>query len=142
MSDSSVFFFLMIRRPPRATRTDTLFRYTTLFRSRHQPDVAERGGADRVRERGQKLRRDIGMSAAFGRLRLPAARRRAQRRRFRPAAPPLPVAPPRRRRDAQCLFATHDQGVRGLSPALTFRNGRGPDLCPGFHRFLTLFPPN
>src|SRR3546814_11620199 len=27
------FFFLMIRRPPRATRTDTLFPYTTLFRS-------------------------------------------------------------------------------------------------------------
>src|SRR3546814_12882531 len=29
----SVFFFLMIRRPPRSTRTDTLFPYTTLFRS-------------------------------------------------------------------------------------------------------------
>src|SRR3546814_6628434 len=26
-------FFLMVRRPPRATRTDTLFPYTTLFRS-------------------------------------------------------------------------------------------------------------
>src|SRR3546814_13595615 len=30
------FFFLMIRRPPRSTRTDTLFPYTTLFRSLHQ----------------------------------------------------------------------------------------------------------
>src|SRR3546814_2636186 len=30
-----VFFFLMIRRPPRSTRTDTLFPYTTLFRSCH-----------------------------------------------------------------------------------------------------------
>src|SRR3546814_18294842 len=29
----SLFFFLMIRRPPRSTRTDTLFPYTTLFRS-------------------------------------------------------------------------------------------------------------
>src|SRR3546814_1081862 len=29
----SIFFFLMIRRPPRSTRTDTLFPYTTLFRS-------------------------------------------------------------------------------------------------------------
>src|SRR3546814_831584 len=29
----SVFFFVMIRRPPRSTRTDTLFPYTTLFRS-------------------------------------------------------------------------------------------------------------
>src|SRR3546814_16266283 len=27
------FLFLMIRRPPRSTRTDTLFPYTTLFRS-------------------------------------------------------------------------------------------------------------
>src|SRR3546814_15374347 len=28
-----MFFFLLIRRPPRSTRTDTLFPYTTLFRS-------------------------------------------------------------------------------------------------------------
>src|SRR3546814_16826980 len=28
-----VLFFLMLRRPPRSTRTDTLFPYTTLFRS-------------------------------------------------------------------------------------------------------------
>src|SRR3546814_18354600 len=28
-----MFFFLMIRRPPRSTRTDTLVPYTTLFRS-------------------------------------------------------------------------------------------------------------
>src|SRR3546814_6168791 len=37
ISDRSVYifivFFLMIRRPPRSTRTDTLFPYTTLFRS-------------------------------------------------------------------------------------------------------------
>src|SRR3546814_14786709 len=32
-----VFFFLMIRRPPRSTRTDTLFPYTTLFRSAGHP---------------------------------------------------------------------------------------------------------
>src|SRR3546814_21144142 len=30
-------FFLMIRRPPRSTRTDTLFPYTTLFRSAMWP---------------------------------------------------------------------------------------------------------
>src|SRR3546814_4528452 len=38
------FFFLMIRRPPRSTRTDTLFPYTTLFRSvraiSNAPDVS------------------------------------------------------------------------------------------------------
>src|SRR3546814_20516952 len=37
----------MIRRPPRSTRTDTLFPYTTLFRSdallRHRPLVGGRG---------------------------------------------------------------------------------------------------
>src|SRR3546814_12361702 len=31
-------FLLMIRRPPRSTRTDTLFPYTTLFRSRSGRD--------------------------------------------------------------------------------------------------------
>src|SRR3546814_4628460 len=30
---SYIIFFLMIRRPPRSTRTDTLLPYTTLFRS-------------------------------------------------------------------------------------------------------------
>src|SRR3546814_11012017 len=47
----SVLFFLMIRRPPRSTRTDTLFPYTTLFRSQDslksggtaiEPGLAER----------------------------------------------------------------------------------------------------
>src|SRR3546814_20023336 len=33
MSILLLVFFLMIRRPPRSTRTDTLFPYTTLFRS-------------------------------------------------------------------------------------------------------------
>src|SRR3546814_19714505 len=33
----ALFFFLMIRRPPRSTRTDTLFPYTTLFRSPSPP---------------------------------------------------------------------------------------------------------
>src|SRR3546814_15277693 len=47
---SLLFFFLMIRRPPRSTRTDTLFPYTTLFRSldslddmRDEVDCAELG---------------------------------------------------------------------------------------------------
>src|SRR3546814_20599165 len=33
-----LFFFLMIRRPPRSTRTDTLFPYTTRFRSHDHID--------------------------------------------------------------------------------------------------------
>src|SRR3546814_9522243 len=39
----------MIRRPPRSTRTDTLFPYTTLFRSRGERDAAVHH---------QRLRRD------------------------------------------------------------------------------------
>src|SRR3546814_15037912 len=35
----------MIRRPPRSTRTDTLFPYTTLFRSMTAADVAAIVGA-------------------------------------------------------------------------------------------------
>src|SRR3546814_17269729 len=34
-----IFFFLRIRRPPRSTRTDTLFPYTTLFRSQQAVDA-------------------------------------------------------------------------------------------------------
>src|SRR3546814_16927589 len=35
-----LFFFLMVRRPPRSTRTDTLFPYTTLFRSLKQKGMS------------------------------------------------------------------------------------------------------
>src|SRR3546814_2814501 len=38
-----MFFFLMIRRPPRSTRTDTLFPHTTLFRSQLLSRRAEQG---------------------------------------------------------------------------------------------------
>src|SRR3546814_15064465 len=47
-----VFFFLMIRRPPRSTRTDTLFPYTTLFRS---PGRARADGRRRTLCRGSRL---------------------------------------------------------------------------------------
>src|SRR3546814_4185858 len=53
-------FFLMIRRPPRSTRTDTLFPYTTLFRSRDRFIVeAERG----ERTGAEILDDDIGLVA-------------------------------------------------------------------------------
>src|SRR3546814_13175386 len=38
------FFFLMIRRPPRSTRTYTLFPYTTLFRSDMPLHEGQAGG--------------------------------------------------------------------------------------------------
>src|SRR3546814_17250886 len=42
-------FFCMIRRPPRSTRTDTLFPYTTLFRSQR---ARRHGAAVRLRAGG------------------------------------------------------------------------------------------
>src|SRR3546814_7254345 len=44
------FVFVMIRRPPRSTRTDTLFPYTTLFRS--QRNISN---INRSRVVGQRL---------------------------------------------------------------------------------------
>src|SRR3546814_20735196 len=53
-SPLSLFFFLMIRRPPRSTRTDTLFPYTTLFRSHPVPQCIalfpDRAAAQGVRQ--------------------------------------------------------------------------------------------
>src|SRR3546814_15096589 len=48
----SLLFFLMIRRPPRSTRTDTLFPYTTLFRSRRlaRTTVAYHASSSAARE--------------------------------------------------------------------------------------------
>src|SRR3546814_13932558 len=62
------FFFLMTRRPPRSTRTDTLFPYTTLFRSvgdRVQVDLGLAAAGDAVeQQRGEAVdvaqRRDRG----------------------------------------------------------------------------------
>src|SRR3546814_1746690 len=52
--------FLMIRRPPRSTRTDTLFPYTTLFRSRRVLSARRRGRSPDLRN----LRRALGGAAS------------------------------------------------------------------------------
>src|SRR3546814_5271851 len=49
-------FFLMIRRPPRSTRTDTLFPYTTLFRSALLAEFGARGGiVNRVAQAAERV---------------------------------------------------------------------------------------
>src|SRR3546814_5608020 len=56
-------FFLMIRRPPRSTRTDTLFPYTTLFRSCSAGDAerhGERQRDDGDGEAGHRVRTQVG----------------------------------------------------------------------------------
>src|SRR3546814_2442917 len=45
-----MFLFLRIRRPPRSTRTDTLFPYTTLFRSAVNRHTLRRGVASLEQE--------------------------------------------------------------------------------------------
>src|SRR3546814_12491878 len=69
----SIFCVLMIRRPPRATRTDTLCPYTTLFRSPAR-------GADRSGPRA--VPRGPGIAAPVGSHRHAGAARRR-----RPARP-------------------------------------------------------
>src|SRR3546814_14890453 len=53
-----IFFCLMIRRPPSSTRTDTLFPYTTLFRSAESVVVEQQNGqVDAEPHRGLELLR-------------------------------------------------------------------------------------
>src|SRR3546814_4281403 len=67
--------FLMIRRPPRSTRTDTLFPYTTLFRSTkrraNQRRFARRRRSD-LDEIGRKIGDIIGSVAGPCTLAVPA----------------------------------------------------------------------
>src|SRR3546814_12613689 len=65
------FFFLMIRRPPRSTRTDTLFPYTTLFRSQALQDFDE----VQVPRIGQNHRRFERFGPGEGAERSPLGRR-------------------------------------------------------------------
>src|SRR3546814_12578572 len=108
-------FFLMIRRPPRSTRTDTLFPYTTLFRSqcrRRLCRLLARAGRGAARDGAGIARR-----ARTRRVRalLPAGgdRRRPHAQRLRGADPLAQQAA------RQCV-------ARPLHPA---RRGRAPPLA-------------
>src|SRR3546814_13424590 len=100
-----IVFFLMIRRPPRSTRTDTLFPYTTLFRSpaappvphpdlRHPRPVHRRPVRHpRIRQRRGRTGHLAGRTAACG-VR-PALHRRCGRARHRTPPGHRPVPRPR-----------------------------------------------
>src|SRR3546814_13678767 len=93
---SYCFFFLLIRRPPRSTRTYTLFPYTTLFRSECRDELGLRGGDLRGRHpylpRRQPHRPRAGQDGPRGRE---AARKEGARpvphRRAPLADPPRPL---------------------------------------------------
>src|SRR3546814_6683266 len=77
----------MIRRPPRSTRTDTLFPYTTLFRSHQARDPRRQPGRDRHRRLYDHARGEPPMRPC-----LPAIeRRQAERQRNG-----VVIRPPRR----------------------------------------------
>src|SRR3546814_1864328 len=70
------FFFLMIRRPPRSTRTDTLFPYTPLFRSAAPPPAAPEA-SEQKREERRFNRYDKDRDEAITREEYLASRRKA-----------------------------------------------------------------
>src|SRR3546814_226198 len=79
-------FFLMIRRPPRSTRTDTLFPYTTLFRS--GPSEATACKRTLGRPRRQSSREDATKQKKY---------KEAKSMSIRESAPRLPGLPPMNR---------------------------------------------
>src|SRR3546814_12483861 len=127
------FFFLSIRRPPRSTRTDTLFPYTTLFRS------CAVGG-----EGGRLGRRRLDEGPAV------EADRTGDRRRFRRIVDAAVVAPQRgqqrvgerqgvlpggaggddglggqRRLRGEIAWAPHDRDSEMVPPGLQFHHPAG-----------------
>src|SRR3546814_4644099 len=132
-------FFLMIRRPPRSTRTDTLFPYTTLFRSSGRARILSRRSPPRARRehpprpsrlQPQRAAQCRGLWPARTR-RFPSLLRRALRRDRRPGPPARkrdlrirsgPVrthAPPPARRAARLRRRDHVQKARQGDRAAT-----------------------
>src|SRR3546814_18846857 len=71
----------MIRRPPRSTRTDTLFPYTTLFRSREALVGKDGDDGGRGRALVQRISRGVERLAAFHDVDAALAECRPERRR-------------------------------------------------------------
>src|SRR3546814_4279177 len=109
-----IIFFLMIRRPPRSTRTDTLFPYTTLFRSPR----ARRGLRQaRARASGQGSDPDRGPCAQDHRRRAgaPAALSRGDRQLRNGAADQLrPLPPTGAGLAGQCRSEEHTSELQSL----------------------------
>src|SRR3546814_20866954 len=97
-------FFVILRRPPRSTRTDTLFPYTTLFRSLDQTRIANdalNGARVRVRagraspieeQRADVARVNAEAAAENARRILESARINLGRRIGQPVVGPLDLA--------------------------------------------------
>src|SRR3546814_18564578 len=119
-------FFLMIRRPPRSTRTDTLFPYTTLFRSPGpapadgQPHGPEHHAGGRVPDVGPR-RRPLGPRAPS---------RHGRVRRVEPADQLL-VHAARHLGAVRVRLARH-RHTGGLSTTVLAQHSRLPSLPAGY----------
>src|SRR3546814_8184187 len=102
-----LFFFLMIRRPPRSTRTDTLFPYTTLFRSSGTTRLSESRAAPRPRP-----------AALIRRSRRPCAGRVGQSVGRRPDGPPRFPCPGSARADRSEEHTSELQSLMRISYAV------------------------
>src|SRR3546814_1716803 len=85
-----IVFFLMTRRPPRSTRTDTIFPYTTLFRSPAAGRAAVGAAGDPATLRGAAVGRRGRRQARAGARRGAGGRRRPDRAGPRRGAPHRP----------------------------------------------------
>src|SRR3546814_9517558 len=82
------FFFLMRRRPPRATRTDTLFPDTTLFRA----GCVAAGSTSTTGARAPRVSSSVGIRTRTRSRRWPPRSARYERRAADAAQPARPVA--------------------------------------------------
>src|SRR3546814_16415795 len=122
----------MIRRPPRSTRTDTLFPYTTLFRSCPDPCY---GGRIAFRQGCSSH----GPGSAPERLRLPAHHRR-QCQPLEEGVPPCvsavrdrPAPRPPARRDKGCCIPQASTGSLCLLSIALLAGRQPPTFVPAEH---------
>src|SRR3546814_14664063 len=120
----------MIRRPPRSTRTDTLFPYTTLFRSSHEAGGVERHLAAPGRRLGVHGRRvllgaqDEGLAVELRQLGLAVDAGGGFQDRAGPLVPGIAGPVPQARREA---------GQPAVAVALGQQIGRGSWWERGCH---------
>src|SRR3546814_15571831 len=113
----------MIRRPPRSTRTDTLFPYTTLFRSLQLPhartgpatprDDPQLDTVERLARKGLSRRHLVGLGVPARALQ--AALARCAGRRHRPSPPPRGSPAPPRDAPPECARRDRKSVVWGKS---------------------------
>src|SRR3546814_7645145 len=132
-----IFFFVMIRRPPISTRTDTLFPYTTLFLSARKAARRDAGGGRGADAARRSLRDDALRRVAFAlRLRRRSGARLARRTPYPPrryrlerGCPPLASgsAMDMGGRRFRCARSRHQRAVdRDAHPAAAFLSARRP----------------